>query len=104
MAAFGRDVLLSGSARQRMTRAAPANKPPCDHSLPLHVVEAMSQETNTEVDAELLRRYQSLVGALLYCSGNTRPDVAFAVGMLCRAMSKPTKDCLLYTSPSPRDS
>ena len=69
-----------------------ANKPPCDHNLPLHVVEAMSQETNTEVDAELLRRYQSLVGALLYCSGNTRPDVAFAVGMLCRAMSKPTKD------------
>ena len=52
----------------------------------------MSQEANTEVDAELLRRYQSLVGALLYCSGNTRPDVAFAVGMLCRAMSKPTKE------------
>ena len=52
----------------------------------------MSQEANAEVDAELLRRYQSLVGALLYCSGNTRPDVAFAVGMLCRAMSKPTKD------------
>jgi len=69
-----------------------ANKPPCDHNLPLHVVEAMSQEANAEVDAELLRRYQSLVGALLYCSGNTRPDVAFAVGMLCRAMSKPTKD------------
>ena len=52
----------------------------------------MSQEANAEVDAELLRRYQSLVGALLYCSGNTRPDVAFAVGMLCRAMSKPTKE------------
>ena len=31
-----------------------ANKPPCDHNLPLHVVEAMSQETNTEVDTELL--------------------------------------------------
>ena len=69
-----------------------ANKPPCDHGLPLHVVEAMSQEADAEVDTELLRRYQSLVGALLYCSGNTRPDVAFAVGMLCRAMSKPTKD------------
>jgi len=69
-----------------------ANKPPCDHNLPLHVVEAMSQESATDIDAEFLRRYQSLVGALLYCSGNTRPDVAFAVGMLCRAMSKPTHD------------
>ena len=59
---------------------------------PLHIVEAMSQESAAGIDAEFLRRYQSLVGALLYCSGNTRPDVVFAVGMLCRAMSKPTHD------------
>ena len=32
------------------------------------------------------------MGALLYCSVNTRPDVAFSVGYLCRAMSKPTDD------------
>eukprot|EP00965_Chrysotila_dentata_P089162 2944299-Pleurochrysis_carterae.AAC.1 len=38
----------------------------------------------------------SLVGALLYCSTQTRPDVAYAVGMLCRAMSCPT--ALLLTS------
>jgi hypothetical protein len=56
---------------------------------PLHIVEAMSQESAAGIDAEFLRRYQSLVGALLYCSGNTRPDVVFAVGMLCRAMSCP---------------
>ena len=35
------------------------------------------------------------MGALLYCSGNTRPDVAFAVGLLCRAMSKPTEQLYL---------
>ena len=46
------------------------------------------------VDASLLKRYQSIVGALLYCSGNTRPDVAFAVSMLCRAMSKPSPELL----------
>ena len=33
------------------------------------------------------------MGAFLYCSVNTRPDVAFAVGYLCRAISiKPTED------------
>eukprot|EP00966_Prymnesium_polylepis_P139410 3221437-Prymnesium_polylepis.2 len=34
---------------------------------------------------KLLKRYQSAVGGLLYCSTNTRPDTAFAVGMLYRA-------------------
>jgi len=65
-----------------------ANKTPADHTLPLLVVEAMSTKEPSE--SRLLQRYQSLVGALLYCSGNTRPDVAFAVAMLCRAMSRPT--------------
>ena len=44
------------------------------------------------VNEDFRRRYQSLVGALLYCSANTRPDVAFSVGYLCRAMAKPTED------------
>jgi hypothetical protein len=38
----------------------------------------------------LLKDYQSLTGALLYCAANTRPDVSYAVGLLCRAMGKPT--------------
>ena len=45
-------------------------------------------------DAKLLTSYQSLVGALLYCATNTRPDVAYSVGMLCRAMARPTPDLL----------
>ena len=43
-------------------------------------------------DDDFRRRYQSLVGTLLYCSVNTRPDVALAVGYPCLAMSKPTDD------------
>ena len=31
-----------------------------------------------------------MVGALLYCSTSTRPDIAFATGLLCRAMSHPS--------------
>ena len=37
-----------------------------------------------------VRPYQSIVGALLYCATNTRPDVAYSVAMLCRAMARPT--------------
>ena len=33
----------------------------------------------------------SLVGALLYCATHTRPDVAYAVGLLSRAMHCPDK-------------
>ena len=43
-------------------------------------------------DPERVRRFQSLVGALLYCATMTRPDIAYAVAMLCRAMSRPTPE------------
>ena len=45
-------------------------------------------------DPKLLNAYQSLVGALLYCATNTRPDIAYYVGLLCRAMSCPTPELL----------
>jgi hypothetical protein len=62
---------------------------PCDEKLAQHVADALIAPLST--DAALLRRYQSLVGALLYCATNTRPDVAYSVGMLCRAMARPTE-------------
>ena len=35
------------------------------------------------------------MGSLLYAAVQTRPDIAYAVGMLCRAMGKPTPELLL---------
>ena len=64
------------------------NTVPCLPELPQQVLEAV--DSKEEVDTVLLKKYQSLVGALLYCATNTRPDIAFAVGMLCRAMSRPS--------------
>eukprot|EP00965_Chrysotila_dentata_P120476 3983966-Pleurochrysis_carterae.AAC.2 len=53
---------------------------------------ALLSKHSRTIDQGLLSSYQSLVGALLYCSTQTRPNVAFAVGMLCRAMSCPTPE------------
>ena len=40
--------------------------------------------------------YRSMLGALLYLSMNTRPDISYAVGLLSRFGSKPTKvTCML---------
>ena len=69
---------------------AQANKVPCDRDLPALVHLALLD--NATPDAQLLRRYQSICGALLYASTNTRPDIAFATGMLCRAMGRPTPE------------
>eukprot|EP00965_Chrysotila_dentata_P012420 408618-Pleurochrysis_carterae.AAC.1 len=71
------------------------NHAPAADDLPLRVEEAIrAKETGVAPDPAIRATYQSLVGALLYCSTQTRPDIAYAVGMLCRAMSCPTIDML----------
>ena len=67
-----------------------SNKTPADALLPQLVADALVLDDAR--DPEAIRAYQSLVGALLYASTNTRPDIAYAVGMLCRAMVKPTPE------------
>jgi hypothetical protein len=80
--------------------AGKSNSTPCDKTLkPLveRVVSAVKDvktDDRPRVPPELLRQYQSLVGALLYCATNTRPDIAYSVGLLCRAMSCPTDELL----------
>eukprot|EP00965_Chrysotila_dentata_P232971 6199295-Pleurochrysis_carterae.AAC.3 len=62
---------------------------PASEDLPKLVEAAIAAKMGEPAPAPLLRSYQSLVGAILYCSTQTRPDVAYAVGMLCRAMGCP---------------
>ena len=69
---------------------AQANKVPCDRELPALVHLALLDDAAP--DSQLLRRYQSICGALLYASTNTRPDIALATGLLCRAMGRPTPE------------
>eukprot|EP00965_Chrysotila_dentata_P118209 3906822-Pleurochrysis_carterae.AAC.1 len=63
---------------------------PAADDQPKLVDAALAAKADVPVPAPLLRSYQSLVSALLYCSTQARPDVAYAVGMLCRAMGCPT--------------
>eukprot|EP00965_Chrysotila_dentata_P168022 5548461-Pleurochrysis_carterae.AAC.1 len=62
--------------------------------MPKLVEQALPSKPDRDVDPKLLATYQSLIGALLYCSTQIRPDAAYAVGMLCRAMSCPTDELL----------
>eukprot|EP00965_Chrysotila_dentata_P083001 2738318-Pleurochrysis_carterae.AAC.1 len=63
---------------------------PASDDLPKLVESALSSKADSPAPISLQKEYQSLVGAILYCSTQTRPDVAYAVGMLCRAMGCPT--------------
>eukprot|EP00965_Chrysotila_dentata_P082586 2725957-Pleurochrysis_carterae.AAC.2 len=53
-----------------------------------------AKRAGSPVAPDLKSAYQSLLRALLHCSTQTRPDVAYSVGMLCRAMSCPIPELL----------
>ena len=62
---------------------------PVDTPLEPGVIPCRAQPGDTMADAT---RYRALVGALLYVTVCTRPDIAFAVGQLARHMAAPTTD------------
>ena len=61
---------------------------PADESLPLLVQQALESEA-TPAPSDV-HRFQAIVGSLNYCATHTRPDIALAVGLLCRALTRPT--------------
>jgi hypothetical protein len=87
------EKMVNSHLNGEVPSTAQLNMLPYEMSLKQYVEDALAQDS--DVDKELLRTYQSLVGALLYCATNTRPDISYTVGMLCRAMSKPTPELLV---------
>ena len=65
------------------------NQAPHADNLPQLVVDAQLLDPDS-ADPKLRKRYQQLVGAILYASTQTRPDVAYTTGMLSRALNRPT--------------
>ena len=63
--------------------------------MPANAMDQIGQEDTSSTDSNqqaLIDNfpYRSLLGALLYLSMNTRPDIAYAVGVLSRFANKPT--------------
>ncbi|CAI7854035.1 unnamed protein product [Closterium sp. NIES-53] len=60
-------------------------KTPLPSGFQLH----LDEEEGEVLEYELQRRFQSMVGSLMYASVNTRPDIAFSVSQLARVVSRP---------------
>ena len=73
---------LNGSMANRKEHKTPASQ-----DLPKLVLAAT--DSDAPVDPEVHKQYRSLVGALLFAALTVRPDIAYAVGMLSRALNKP---------------
>ena len=77
------DTFLEGEANRKEHKT-----PACEELEDLIIT---ATESTAPVDQELLSEYRSLVGSLLYSAVTVRPDIAYATGMLSRALNKPTK-------------
>ena len=67
---------------------------PATSKLEALIMDAIRTKETRTLDVELLGVYRRLLGALLFCSVVSRPDIAYAVGMLSRVMSCPTREAL----------
>jgi hypothetical protein len=58
-------------------------------SLPMPAGTVLEATEDGLLEGEDISFYKQIVGATLYLSNNTRPDIAYPVGQLARFMSKP---------------
>ncbi|CAI7740724.1 unnamed protein product, partial [Closterium sp. NIES-54] len=65
-------------------------KTPLPSGFQLH----LDEEEGEVLEYELQRRFQTMVGSLMYASVNTRPDIAFSVSQLARVVSRPLQEHL----------
>ncbi|CAM9133553.1 unnamed protein product [Chrysoparadoxa australica] len=62
-----------------------------DDSSPLKSQEAQEFQNSDPLKPKEVQEFQALTGALIWLVVCTRPDIAYAVSLLSRAVAKPTK-------------
>ena len=68
---------------------------PYTADLPRLVIEAFEgSSAESPAYPELIKPYQTRVGALMYACTGTRPDLAYAVHQHCRVLSRPTPELM----------
>jgi Reverse transcriptase (RNA-dependent DNA polymerase) len=83
--AYVNDLLKKFSMEQCGTVSTP-------HQVGYYLSESMCPTTDQDKQEMENVPYRSLVGALLYLSTRTRPDIAYIVGQLCRFMNNPGRE------------
>ncbi|XP_075096180.1 secreted RxLR effector protein 161-like [Nicotiana tabacum] len=73
-----------------MDNAHPLSTPMVVRSLDINKYPFRPQENNEDLIGDETP-YLSTIGALMYLANNTRPDIAFAVSLLARFSSSPTR-------------
>ena len=60
-------------------------------SLPLNVNDYAPVPEKEQPDPDLQKKYQSLVGSLLYITRHTRPEISIHVNLLGRQIARPSQ-------------
>ena len=90
------DISQEAYLNELLERFDMSESKPAPTPLPQKVEELV---VNSEEAKKLYgnkKRYQSIVGALLYLSNTTRPDITYSVNFLARKMSKPSEQDNLF--------
>ena len=74
--------------RFNMNKAKPVSTPLCSH---FKLSKEQSPKTEEEMDYMSKVSYASTIGSLMYAMVCTRPNIAHAVGVVSRFMSRPGK-------------
>ena len=80
-----------------------ATSPPYSLRFKQNLDAALDELNVAGANPALTMQFQSLVSALMYAATVSRPNIAFAVNLLCKVMSRPTPEiyakavaCLAY--------
>jgi hypothetical protein len=60
-------------------------------------IEQLAESKESKVPFNNIKRYQKIIGALIYLSSTTRPDITFSVNYLARKMSAPNQQDYLLS-------